>query len=278
MFDNPPSTDFAEFELIAKLLEAHDWIFAKTMPDNPHEYTLRKRWADQAAFDRVVNGIRRLGYKTLFRRRPYTQLNVNEHYYWTMGAPVPATILINRKRRSPSSHPAPYDVAAPGYDALFSSQVFAEENRELFARLGSLAAASVLDVGCGTGLLLDHARPRQYLGIDPSLAMLKRLHDKHPASDQVRTRYTTLGAFAGDRYDQVTALFGAASYLTDADLARIPTLLRPEGRAFLMFYAPGYAPITHDALKVTVPAIRHAPPAAPASRFGHYDLVEIPAA
>jgi len=41
-------------------------------------------------------------------------------------------------------------------------------------------AADVIDLGCGTGWLLDHCKPHSYLGIDASAGMLARLIDKHP--------------------------------------------------------------------------------------------------
>lgn len=87
----------AEFEEVRRLLLEHRWIFAKTMPENPHEYTLRKTW-DDADFLRVVTFIRRCGYRQKFGKSWYTQLDVDDHFYWTMGAPLPMTILINRKR------------------------------------------------------------------------------------------------------------------------------------------------------------------------------------
>ncbi len=274
MFDGQPPQDFAAFETVGRLLEDHDWIFAKTMPDNPHEYTLRKRWADQADFDFAVQAIRDLGYRAKFKGRYYTQLDVNDHYYWTMGAPLPSTILINRKKRQPDTHPAPYDAAASGYDAAFASPPCTRENEALLARIGDLSRLSVLDVGCGTGMLLDHATPGRYLGIDPSAAMLARLHAKHPTSERVRTLNTPLWSFVGERYDRITALFGTASYLTDAELARIPSLLNPGGRATLMFYAQGYTPVTHRELGVIPVETRPVPPGCPAVHFGNYDLVE----
>ena len=278
MFDGLLPNAFAEFETVGRLLEAHDWIFAKTMPDNPHEYTLRKRWSDQEAFDYAVTGIRNLGYKAKFNGRTYIQLDVNDHYYWTMGAPLPSTILINRKERQPDTHPAPYDAAADGYDAAFATPACTRENEALLARIGDLSRLSVLDVGCGTGMLLDHAAPQRYLGIDPSQAMLARLHAKHPVSERVRTLNTPLKAFVGERYDLITALFGTASYFSDTELARVPALLNPGGRAILMFYAPDYIPVTHRELGVTDAEIRPVPSYCSAIRFGNYDLVEWAAA
>ena len=44
----------AKLERVRDLLLAQQWIFARTMPDNPHWYTLRRRFlsADQRAKDR----------------------------------------------------------------------------------------------------------------------------------------------------------------------------------------------------------------------------------
>src|SRR5262249_5547856 len=43
---------------IQALLEAHPWTFARTMPRNPHEYTLRKTWEHDQEFVQVVLFIR----------------------------------------------------------------------------------------------------------------------------------------------------------------------------------------------------------------------------
>ena len=88
---------FAEFEQVARHLAAQEWIFAKTMPENPHEYTLRKKWERDEDFAAVVEFIRRHGYRQKFEGRYYTQLDIDDHTYWTMGWPVSQTILINRK-------------------------------------------------------------------------------------------------------------------------------------------------------------------------------------
>lgn len=80
------------------VLERSDWIYAGTMPDNPHEYALRREWADDALFDAAVMHIRENGYEAVFEGRAYTQIDLGEYFYWTMGAPLHETILINRKR------------------------------------------------------------------------------------------------------------------------------------------------------------------------------------
>ena len=77
------------------------WQFAKTMPQWPHEYTVR-RFEDpqeqQALFERAVEFIRANGECRKFEPtgRMSVYLDIDERQYWTMGAPVEKTIIINR--------------------------------------------------------------------------------------------------------------------------------------------------------------------------------------
>lgn len=86
----------AELLAVQDLLESHPWTFAKTMPQNPHWYTLIKDW-EREAFYRVVASIRRNGEWVEYRGWPYIELPLGEHFYWTMGWPIHETTLINRK-------------------------------------------------------------------------------------------------------------------------------------------------------------------------------------
>ena len=81
--------------------------FARTMPQMPHEYTLREKAPDEKLFERVVLYIRQAGYKANFGSVTYTYLDVDGWKYWTMGAPLGPTgrfdpqihtILINRAK------------------------------------------------------------------------------------------------------------------------------------------------------------------------------------
>jgi len=87
--------DWQGWDETAQALRAHGWIFAKTMPDNPHWYTLRKVW-DDPEFVRAVNYIRTNGFEAWFWRKAYVQFDVDEYTYWTMGNPMEITKLINR--------------------------------------------------------------------------------------------------------------------------------------------------------------------------------------
>ena len=62
-----------------------------------------------------------------------------------------------------------YDKIASKYDTLFRDEMSLVENREVGQMLPPLSG-SILDIGCGTGLLTEIAKidPQEYLGIDPS--------------------------------------------------------------------------------------------------------------
>lgn len=85
-------------DVLQSWLESASWRFAKTMPRNPHWYTLRSTWADQRKFNLAVHAIYHYGSIRYFWRRPYLQLDLGDYTYWAMGWPVKETILINRKR------------------------------------------------------------------------------------------------------------------------------------------------------------------------------------
>src|SRR5262245_52995992 len=91
------------FDDVAAVLLSKEWRFAKTMPQHPHWYTLRKDWQDEAEFEAVVQFIRDRGYKRRWGRATYTYLDIDGMQYWTMGAALASTILINRAQISPSS-------------------------------------------------------------------------------------------------------------------------------------------------------------------------------
>jgi len=261
------------FSEVAQALARHQWTFAKTMPQNPHWYTLRKNWTEPPAFEAVVQFIRDAGYRTYYRGRPYTCLNINGFKYWTMGAPLPQTILINRAEIDET---AAYDPIAPFYDGYHADPEALAENAKVIGALGKLDGAT-LDIGCGTGLLLDEATiAGEYLGIDPSRAMLDMLKRKHPNADVFRVPLEEFWSPA--RWKNIVGLFGSPSYVGSAGLLRIPDMLAPGGRYFLMFYRDDYYPVTHLLAGADVPYFRHPPDLLPgeSSVIGNFRVLEGP--
>lgn len=102
--DDMEDANDPERQRFVEMLESKDWTFAKSMPANPHFYTLRWDWENDQDFVDTVLYIRKHGVRELFKRTYYTVFYSGEWKYWTMGAPCPPapydkrihTYLINR--------------------------------------------------------------------------------------------------------------------------------------------------------------------------------------
>ena len=102
-----------------------------------------------------------------------------------------------------------YDDAAADYDGWFTRPVDRWEDARLARLLHPLVdGRRALDLGCGTGWLLDHCAPSGYLGVDCSKPMLAELLRKHPAAEVAHVEVMTDPAWAvplrGD-WDVITA-------------------------------------------------------------------------
>ena len=84
-------------DALRNFVEAENWTYAKTMPEWPHEYLVRDR-VDEDLFVALVTHIRISGYAGRFYNRPMTYFAENGLVYWTMGAPIDETVIINRCR------------------------------------------------------------------------------------------------------------------------------------------------------------------------------------
>ncbi len=88
---------------VSRGLDGAKWVFAKTMANIPHEYTVRNTWEDDGLFVDIVLYIREYGVREKFMGRYYTYLYLGGYKYWTMGNPVSRTnrrktFIINRAR------------------------------------------------------------------------------------------------------------------------------------------------------------------------------------
>lgn len=83
------------FDAVA-FIQRQKWIFAKTMPQHPHEYIVRHKVQDDNSFDAMVRFIRQQGQPKVWGKRLFLYWEHDGHVYWTMGWPVDQTIIINR--------------------------------------------------------------------------------------------------------------------------------------------------------------------------------------
>ena len=76
-------------------VDTAQWTFAKTMPEWPHEYIVRDR-VDESFFRALVCHIRAHGFEGRFYHSVLTYYAEDGLLYWTMGAPIEDTTIINR--------------------------------------------------------------------------------------------------------------------------------------------------------------------------------------
>lgn len=84
--------------VLREFIDSTQWTFAKTMPEWPHEYLVRKN-VDEDLFVRLVLHIRAHGYEGKFYRKSITYYDDRGMVYWTMGEPLEETTIINRCRQ-----------------------------------------------------------------------------------------------------------------------------------------------------------------------------------
>jgi hypothetical protein len=77
------------------------WTYAKTMPEWPHEYLVRDR-VDGERFEALVRHIRSHGYEGHFYSKSITYYEEQGLVYWTMGALIAETTIINRCKKEDS--------------------------------------------------------------------------------------------------------------------------------------------------------------------------------
>ncbi|MSQ48667.1 MAG: hypothetical protein EXR78_09855 [Deltaproteobacteria bacterium] len=85
-------------EDLKRFVTAEQWTYAKTMPTWPHEYVVRAR-VDEKLFVQMVTHIRANGYQGRFYQKEITYFEEDGLVYWTMGAPLNETTIINRCRK-----------------------------------------------------------------------------------------------------------------------------------------------------------------------------------
>ena len=76
-----------------------EWTFAKTMPFAPHEYIVKDTCPlTKEEFEYFVEMQRQYGVKERWGKYNNPYLYIDDYKYWTMGAPIEETTVINRAK------------------------------------------------------------------------------------------------------------------------------------------------------------------------------------
>jgi SAM-dependent methyltransferase len=234
----------ADLDWWVGLAPALEWIFARTYAQSaPHSYVVLGRTAGMTRGDYVRAGrvIHTFGRPAKFYAMTsiYLPSPDGRLKWWTMDREVTATNLINQAttdrlygvQNAPSTDSGvqtPYDSLATAYDQLHpASEAMTGNLRGAVTSLSGDFPPAILDVGCGTGRVLDLGvtTPDRYAGVDPSQPMLNQLVRKHAdvgAVYPMRIEHAlTAQLFTPGQFEIVTALLSDVDQLDDDTIARL---------------------------------------------------------
>jgi ubiquinone/menaquinone biosynthesis C-methylase UbiE len=132
-----------------------------------------------------------------------------------------------------------YDQESDFYDSGYSTALCLAENEIIMNSIKPLLSENVLDIGCGTGILLDYLSPQKYLGIDISPGMIAKAQSKHPEREFIVDEMESATfKMESESFDTVVALFGPFSYSLHPDrlLNEFYRVLKQGGVLILMPY------------------------------------------
>ena len=88
-----------DWERLREMVARCQWTFAKTMPWCPHEYIVRGKCPlSEEEFLYFIDMQRNYGKVERWGRYITPYLYIDDYKYWTMGAPVEETIVMNRAK------------------------------------------------------------------------------------------------------------------------------------------------------------------------------------
>lgn len=144
---------------------------------------------------------------------------------------------------------ADYDKIAEKYDNFFSTEKYRKEDLEIAKKLP--VRGKVLDIGCGTGLLIDLYRQKrvadssyEYIGVDPCFYMLKKLILKYGDKKCYCCKFEEIDV--SEKYDTIISLYNSPSYIKPKAITKIKNIATEGAKVFLMFAKDGYTPIAHS--------------------------------
>ena len=87
------------YDKLREMISRCEWTFAKMMPFAPHEYIVKDKCPlTTEGFEYFVNMQRENGVKERWGKYNNPYLYIDDYKYWTMGAPLEDTTVINRTK------------------------------------------------------------------------------------------------------------------------------------------------------------------------------------
>lgn len=226
---------------------SREWTFAKTYAETaPHHYIVEGRTSgvtqeDMVRAARVIHTFGQPG-KYYSLTKIYLLSPDGKYRWWTEDKHFTDTTLVNRAttglfygiQNAPSTVSgieSPYDAVATIWDVEHPIRS-GESNRvkRLLADARGKYPPHVLDIGCGTGRVLDLglASADRYAGVDSSQAMLNLLIRKHPAAAAIYPvdvrDALTVNTFSPGQFDWV--FLDAAVEMTAEQRAQVKHIAR----------------------------------------------------
>ncbi len=91
----------SNYEKLRSMIRRCKWTFAKTMPFAPHEYIVKGKCSlTTEEFEFFINMQREHGVKERWGKYNNPYLYIDDYKYWTMGATIEETTVINRAKAS----------------------------------------------------------------------------------------------------------------------------------------------------------------------------------
>ena len=140
-----------------------------------------------------------------------------------------------------------FDQAAVSYDTIHTGGIHALENRYTRRWLRTQAPPefdNLLDLGCGTGLVLDllPTWTKGYYGVDVSAGMLAVLREKHPKAQVALGDMESLVGIPDGVCSFVVSTFMSFSYVASKEdaIENLYRVMEPNATALLMLPTPLY--------------------------------------
>jgi SAM-dependent methyltransferase len=129
-----------------------------------------------------------------------------------------------------------FDELAPSRGRWREKNRYYYEDQKRYFRFLVPAGSSVIELGCGTGELLDALEPARGVGIDFSPEMLRIARKKHPHLEFHEADIESLAPW-GETFDFVI-ISDVVGHLLDIQetLARVRPLCRPDTRLIISYY------------------------------------------